>query len=59
MPIIHFKSKEDERRSNAYRHIHGIPAPRRTHAVVGGRKHKIKHSSLSRRKRKYNRKRRR
>ena len=59
MPIIHFSDKEAERRSNAYRHIHGIPAPKRTHAVVGGRKHKIKHSSLSRRKRSKNRKRRR
>jgi hypothetical protein len=47
MPVIHFASKEDERRSNAYRHIHGIPAPKRTTADVAGHSHKIKHSSLS------------
>ena len=47
MPTIHFKSEEDERKSNAYRHIHGIPAPKRTVADVAGKKHKIKHSALS------------
>jgi hypothetical protein len=47
MPIIRFKNKGAERRSNAYRHIHGIPAPRRTIAVVAGKPHRIKHSSLS------------
>jgi len=47
-PDIHFRSKEDERKSNAYRHIHGIPAPKRTTAIVAGKAHKIKHSSLSR-----------
>jgi hypothetical protein len=48
MPVIHFKSEEAERKSNAYRHIHDIPAPKRTTAVVAGKAHKIKHSSLSR-----------
>lgn len=55
MPVIHFKSKEAERKSNAYRHIHGIPAPRRTTADVAGKRHKIKHSSLSKKGRKKSR----
>ena len=43
MPTEHFKSKDAERRYNAYTHIHGIP----THAkyvVVGKKKHKVKHA---------------
>lgn len=48
MPVIHFKNKEAERKSNAYRHIHGIPAPERTTVVVAGKAHKVKHSKLSR-----------
>ena len=44
---IHFQSKEAERKSNAYRHIHGIPAPKRTHVTVAGHRHKVKHSALS------------
>lgn len=50
MPTEHFKSKEAYRKSNAYRHIHGIPAPNREEVVVAGKKHKVKHSSLSRKK---------
>ena len=48
MPTEHFKSKEAYRKSNAYRHIHGIPAPNRESVVVAGKKHKVKHSELSR-----------
>ena len=48
MPTEHFKSKEAYRKFNAYRHIHGIPAPKRTTAIVAGKAHKIQHSSLSR-----------
>ena len=48
MPVEHFVSKEAERKSNAYRHIHGIPAPNRTSVIVAGKEHKVKHSSLSR-----------
>ena len=43
MPVEHFRSKDAERRYNAYTHIHGIP----THAkyvVVGKKKHKVKHA---------------
>jgi hypothetical protein len=47
MPTIHFKSEEDERKSDAYRHIHDIPAPKRTVADVAGKKHRIKHSTLN------------
>ena len=50
MPTEYFRSKEDYRRSRAYTHIHGIP----THAkevVVGGRKHKVRHSSKRSRRR--------
>jgi hypothetical protein len=47
VPTEHFKSKEAYRKSRAYTHIHGIP----THAkevVVGGKKHKVKHSKKAR-----------
>jgi hypothetical protein len=47
MPTEHFKSEEAYRKSRAYTHIHGIS----THAkevVVGGRKHKVKHSKKAR-----------
>ena len=43
MPTEHFKNKEAYRRNMAYRHIHGLPF-RATNVVVGGRKHKVKHS---------------
>jgi hypothetical protein len=46
MPTEHFKDEEAYRKSRAYTHIHGIP----THArevVVGGRKHKVRHSKRS------------
>lgn len=45
MPTEHFKDEEAYRKSRAYTHIHGIP----THAVdvvVGGKKHKVKHSKI-------------
>lgn len=48
MPVEHFKDEEAYRRSNAYRHMHGIPAPNRETVVVGGKRHKVKHSALSR-----------
>lgn len=43
MPVEHFKSKEAYRRNLAYRHMHGIPFSAEA-VVVGGRKHKVKHS---------------
>lgn len=52
MPVERFKTPGDYRRWNAYRHIHGIPAPNLDRVVVAGREHKVRHSSLSRPKRK-------
>lgn len=46
MPLEHFHNKEDYRKWLAYRHIHGIPS-RATSVSVGGKVHKVKHSSLS------------
>ena len=43
MPVEHFKSKEAYRKNLAYRHIHGIPFKAKD-VVVGGKKHKVKHS---------------
>ena len=43
MPVEHFKSKEAYRKNMAYRHMHGIPFTA-TLVVVGGSKHKVKHS---------------
>lgn len=51
-----FKSKEAYRKWTAYRHIHGIPAPRLKTAVVAGKPHKVKHSSLSKKESKKDRK---
>jgi len=48
MPTEHFKSKKAYAKWNAYRHIHGIPAPGLKTAVVAGKAHKVKHSKLSR-----------
>lgn len=49
MPTENFKSKEAYRKWNAYRHIHGIPAPRLKNACIGKGKnkkcHKVKHSN--------------
>ena len=48
MPTEHFRDKEAYRKYNAYTHIHHIP----THAkdvVVGGKRHKVKHSKRSKR----------
>jgi hypothetical protein len=47
MPVEHFKSKGAYNRWNAYRHIHGIPAPNLKTAVVAGVPHKVKHSRMS------------
>lgn len=47
MPTEHFKSEKAYSKWNAYRHIHGIPAPGLKTAVVAGKAHKVKHSSLS------------
>lgn len=44
MPTEHFKTKEDYRKWNAYRHIHGIPAPHLKTAVVAGKPHRVQHS---------------
>jgi hypothetical protein len=50
MPTENFKSKESYRKWNAYRHIHDIPAPRLKDVTIGGKKHKVKHSALSKKK---------
>lgn len=47
MPTEHFKTEGDYQRWNAYRHIHGIPAPNLKTAIVAGKPHKVKHSDLS------------
>lgn len=44
MATEHFKSKEAYRKFNAYRHIHGIPAPNLKTVVIAGRPHKVQHS---------------
>lgn len=44
MPTLHFKSKEGYRKNLAYRHIHDIPDTA-TNVVVGGKEHKVKHST--------------
>lgn len=44
MPTEHFKSKEAYRKNMAYRHMHGIPFTS-SNVVVGGKAHKVKHSS--------------
>lgn len=44
MPTEHFKSKAGYQRWNAYRHIHGIPAPNLKKVVVAGKPHEVKHS---------------
>ena len=54
MPIERFRSKEAYRKFNAYRHMHGIPAPHLKDVCIGKGKskkcHKVKHSKLSARK---------
>jgi len=47
MPTEHFKSANAYRKWNAYRHIHGIPAPHLKTAIVAGKPHKVHHSPLS------------
>jgi len=49
MPTERFKDKEAYRRWNAYRHIHGIKAPHLRDVVVGGKRHKFKHTAATRR----------
>lgn len=49
MPTEHFKSKEAYRKNLAYRHMHGIPFTAKD-VVVGGKKHKVKHSPSGERK---------
>jgi hypothetical protein len=50
-PTEHFKTEDDYRRWNAYRHIHGIEAPNLKNVVIGGKRHKVKHAKrTSRRK---------
>lgn len=48
MPTEIFRSKEAYRRWSAHRHIHGIPAPHLKSVIIGGKKHKVKHSKRSR-----------
>jgi hypothetical protein len=48
-PVEHFASKEKYRKNLAYRHIHNIPMTA-TDVVVGGKKHKVKHSKNVKRK---------
>jgi hypothetical protein len=43
MPTERFRNKEAYRRNLAYRHIHHIPMTAKN-VVVGGKKHKVKHS---------------
>lgn len=47
MAVEHFKTAEGYRKWNAYRHMHGIPAPHLKVAVVAGHAHKVHHSALS------------
>lgn len=49
-PTEHFKDKESYRKWTAYRHIHGIDAPNLKDVVVGGKRHRVKHSKRSPRK---------
>lgn len=49
MPVEHFKSKEAYRKNMAYRHMHGIPFTA-SKVVVGGKAHKVKHSTNPERK---------
>jgi hypothetical protein len=51
MPVEHFASKNAYRRWNAYRHMHGIPAPNLGAVIIGGKRHTVKHSVLSQKKR--------
>ncbi len=44
MPTEHFKSKEAYRKNMAYRHMHDIPFTA-ANVVVGGKEHKVKHST--------------
>jgi hypothetical protein len=43
VPVETFGSKEKYRRWNAYRHIHGIPAPGLKRVCVAGKCHTVKH----------------
>lgn len=52
MPDETFKSKQAYDDWNAYRHIHGIPAPNLDRVTINGHTHTVHHSSLSRPKRK-------
>ena len=52
MPVEHFKSKEAYRKWTAYRHIHGIAAPHLREVEIGGKRHKVEHSSLFHRRKK-------
>ncbi len=45
MPTENFKSKGAYERWNAYRHMHGIPAPNLKTAVVAGVAHTVKHGA--------------
>ena len=45
MPTERFKSAEAYRKWNAYRHMHGIPAPHLKTAIVAGKPHTVQHST--------------
>lgn len=49
MPVLHFKDAEAYRRNLAYRHIHSLPDTA-TEVFVGGKEHKVKHSTDPKRK---------
>jgi hypothetical protein len=43
MPTEKFKDKEAYRKNMAYRHIHNVPFTAKE-VVVGGKRHKVRHS---------------
>ena len=51
MPVEHFRSKEDYRRSRAYTHIHGIPTHAKKVCIKGKGCHTVKHGKKTVRKR--------
>ena len=50
MPVENFKDKEAYRKSRAYTHIHGISTNAKE-VVVGGKRHEVKHSKRTSRRR--------
>ena len=50
MPTEKFRSKEAYRKWTAYRHMHGIAAPRLKRVCIKGKCHEVKHSAKRRKK---------